>query len=108
MQDVLKVGLGGMVGASLRYALSFMFSAPFATLCCNLLGAFLLAYILTKYQRSLFFGTGVLGAFTTFSTFSAEVITLPLSYACSYVVITLIGGALASWSGIKLAGVVDD
>ena len=51
----LLVGVGGMLGATLRYAVSLVVVAPFATLLVNLLGAFILALILARTKRSLFF-----------------------------------------------------
>ena len=98
----LLVGVGGMLGATLRYAVSLIIVSPFATLLVNLLGAFILALILARTKRSLFFGTGVLGSFTTFSTFSYELTQLPLIWASGYVVVTLIGGVLCSAFGSQL------
>ncbi|HWW65431.1 MAG TPA: fluoride efflux transporter CrcB [Sphingomonadaceae bacterium] len=80
------VMLGGAVGAGLRYwvsriALTQMGAGfPYGTLIVNLLGGFLmglLAAILTRngpmHQPTfLLLGTGVLGGFTTFSSFSLE------------------------------------
>ena len=78
--------LGGAIGAGLRYWLSRVALVhlgpgfPYGTLIANLLGGLLmglLAALLTRDgpidQRAfLFFGTGILGGFTTFSSFSLE------------------------------------
>ncbi|HJH11684.1 MAG TPA: CrcB family protein [Metalysinibacillus jejuensis] len=98
----LLVGTGGMMGAVLRYGISFILLPPYATIVVNLLGAFLLALLLTRTKRSLFFGTGVLGSFTTFSTFSYEVTQLSYIGAISYIMTTLIGGLLAATLGQKV------
>lgn len=98
----LLVGVGGMIGATLRYAISLIVILPFATLLVNLLGAFVLAVILARTKRSLFFGTGVLGSFTTFSTFSYEVTQLPPLGAISYVMCTVIGGCIAAVLGQRV------
>ena len=81
----LLVGLGGFVGAILRYWISGWIQIgfvtfPFGTLGVNFLGSLLLALIMyTSQYRGLlgeeariFLSIGVLGAFTTMSTFSFE------------------------------------
>lgn len=78
----LLVGLGGAVGAMLRYAISlipFKGSFPLLTLMTNLIGALLIGLIAgtaVKKELSenmhLFLKTGLCGGFTTFSTFSLE------------------------------------
>lgn len=83
---ILLVGLGGAFGAIARYAISEWIpdGFPWSTLVVNLLGSFLLgtliAISLTNEQVSpevlLLVGTGALGAFTTMSTFSVDVIEL--------------------------------
>lgn len=84
---ILLVGIGGFVGAIFRYQISqwiHRFSKsdlPVATLFVNVLGSFLLG-LLTGLDLSevwiLLCGTGVLGAFTTFSTFKLEATQLHL------------------------------
>jgi CrcB protein len=84
--DILAViAAGGMVGASARYAVARAIPVhpghfPWATFWTNLAGSFLLGFLLvvllerfppTRYVRP-FLGTGVLGAFTTMSTFEVE------------------------------------
>lgn len=76
------VGLGGAVGAMLRYAVSLMpyrGTFPALTLVTNLLGALAIGVIAGMAARReapeglvLFLKTGVCGGFTTFSTFSLE------------------------------------
>ena len=84
--ELLAVGIGGAIGASLRYFLSqiIVYEAgfPLATCIANLIGCFLLSYLLSgKLLKSypkmkLALTTGLLGSFTTFSTFSNETISL--------------------------------
>ncbi|GAA5514288.1 putative fluoride ion transporter CrcB [Deinococcus carri] len=78
---------GGAVGAAARYGVTLLLTPlvartglPLAVLGINVLGSFLLGLTLARVGRGLWpeaarlaFGTGVLGAFTTFSTFSVEV-----------------------------------
>ena len=78
---LLLVGIGGFFGAIARYSISkhlnnkSTFFMPMGTLTVNLLGAFLLG-IITGAEADimivLLFGTGFMGAFTTFSTLKLE------------------------------------
>lgn len=103
----LAVGFGGMIGAVCRFSLSSLFPSetgfPFATLLANLIGCFLLSFLLNqsvikqKLSPKLFaaLGTGMIGSFTTFSTFMVETVTLYESntvLAFSYVGMSILGG----------------
>lgn len=75
--NVLLVGVGGMLGVALRYICT-MLCAEVALWVVNVSGSFLLGFLNQKLlQRSntqqwrLFLATGMLGSFTTFSSFSA-------------------------------------
>jgi len=91
MYNVLWVGLGGFVGAILRYAvsgyvqtLSGSIDFPYGTLSVNVLGCFfigLLSFIAEEKgvfspQVRMLILVGLLGSFTTFSTFSNETMEL--------------------------------
>lgn len=91
MRNLMIIGLGGFIGAILRYIVSGQvqkWSAsvdfPYGTLAVNLLGCLLIGMlarldeirgVLTPEMRFLIF-IGLLGAFTTYSTFSNEAINL--------------------------------
>lgn len=110
----LAVSAGGALGACLRYGVADRFGEhwhrlfPLSTLAINLTGSFILAFFLTaiapraiRWQRwRLFFAIGVLGAYTTFSTFSVEMAHLLRDHhwlvAAGYVVASLIGGMAAA------------
>jgi fluoride exporter len=122
---ILLVGVGGAAGTAARYATALGFEAagvtefPVATLAVNLLGAFLLGVLLEALARRgpdeggrlavrLLLGTGVMGGFTTYSTFALDALTELASgrvgEASAYVLLTLLGGALAAALGILVAG----
>ncbi|NCC42039.1 MAG: fluoride efflux transporter CrcB, partial [Clostridia bacterium] len=80
--NFLFVGLGGALGAMLRYAISlipYKGDFPILTLITNFLGAVMIGFIAgyaakknVPSQAVLFLKTGLCGGFTTFSTFSLE------------------------------------
>lgn len=89
MNSYLMVAVGGALGSILRYAVSLLFqsvgfkSYPYSTLSVNTIGCYLIGivwYIAETKQlpesSRLFLMTGVLGGFTTFSTFSMESVQL--------------------------------
>lgn len=89
MEKILYVGIGGFIGASLRYLISigstklFGNQFPYGTLIVNILGGILIGFImdvslntnLISSNLKLFLTTGILGGLTTFSTFSYETIS---------------------------------
>lgn len=89
MQKLLYVGIGGLIGASSRYLISlhaarvFGTEFPYGTLIVNILGGFLIGFImelslgtdLISPNFRLFLTTGLMGGLTTFSTFGYETIT---------------------------------
>ncbi|WP_417656582.1 fluoride efflux transporter CrcB [Pseudidiomarina aestuarii] len=87
--NFVYVAIGGAVGSMARYGVSLALANsslkafPLATLVVNIVGSFLLAivYLYAQHHSSqqtlwLLLGVGLLGAFTTFSTFSLEVVQL--------------------------------
>lgn len=91
MQNLLLIGLGGFMGALLRYSVSGLIqnlsksmSFPYGTLFVNLLGCLLIGAlsqvaeirgVISSEARSFIF-IGLLGAFTTFSTFGNDTVSL--------------------------------
>jgi fluoride exporter len=87
MSELLAVAAGGVIGAVARYLvyvavghLLGMGLAPYATLIVNVVGSFAMGVLVetmalvwsTSTEMRLFLATGVLGAFTTFSSFSLD------------------------------------
>lgn len=114
---MVAVGFGGMIGASLRYSLSLVLNGlgflPLGTLFVNLFGCFLLTFFsqrfiyLKQYSSVLFTGitVGCIGAFTTFSTITVEIVQLieqNFFFGITYVALTFFGGLLACYIGYLL------
>ena len=90
MKEFVVVFLGGGAGSALRYWLSgsvYRFvkpTFPYGTLVVNVSGCFLIGFLMAVFEERfvvqpllrVFLTLGVLGGFTTFSTFSFETIEL--------------------------------
>ncbi len=85
---LLAIGTGGFVGAVLRYLVSGWVQKlspslfPVGTLSVNVIGSFIIGFavlyfenVVAPHQKALVI-TGLLGALTTFSTFSLETVTM--------------------------------
>jgi len=121
LSSTLLVGAGGGLGALARYELSLSVGGavppafPTATLLINITGAFALGLIVTlvidfwpptRYVRP-FFAIGVLGGYTTFSTFTLEAVRLWQAHepgrASAYVVVSILLGLAAVYAGALTA-----
>lgn len=110
----LFVAIGGFCGAICRYYISSYINKkigyiPFGTLFVNIVGSFLLGYVIALEVKSefyLFFGVGLLGSFTTFSTFMLEISKFfenkQSSQAIIYLLLSIILGVVAAITGIIL------
>jgi CrcB protein len=121
MEKYLLIGLGAFLGANARYMMQTWTAArwgtsfPLGTLLINVIGSFALGFFLTAAtQRAaistnwrLFIAVGLLGGYTTFSSFTYETLALlqgdrwlaPMLYLGGNVVV----GLLAAFAGILLA-----
>lgn len=78
-QHLALVALGGGLGAMARFSLGFCLARPWATLSVNVLGCLaigVLAGLRLSESWLAFAAVGVLGGFTTFSTFGLDVVAL--------------------------------
>jgi fluoride exporter len=107
------IALAGAIGAVARYRIGLAIgvrSFPWATLVVNVVGTLLLAFVVAGPATSRWsptttaaVATGLLGAFTTFSTFGYETFTLLRTgregLAVAYVLLSLLGGLGAAALG---------
>jgi fluoride exporter len=119
MLQVLAICLGASVGALARWALGLWLSPggliPWGTLAANLIGGYLIGVCIATFEAMpqidtvwrLLLVTGFLGALTTFSTFSAEVVGLlqqgRYALACGSASLHLFGSLVLTVAGIKSA-----
>ncbi len=116
---VLQVALGGALGASARYGVGVAVvralgrhDFPLGVLTVNIIGSFLMGVFVTvAAQKGLthwapFLMTGVLGGFTTFSSFSLEAVTLyergAVGQASLYVALSVICSIAGLMAGLWL------
>ena len=116
----LWISLGAVLGANTRYWLGLWLAQqvsirfPLPTFLINVTGSFLLGllagYTQTRPNPSLtlLFGVGFCGSFTTFSTFSLEILALWRNgdggVALAYIGASLVFGFLGAWLGVRLGG----
>ena len=111
---LVVVGAGGALGALGRYGIEVAMpygrtDLPFATLLVNVVGCLLLGVLVAGWPHATwlrpFLGTGVLGGFTTFSTFALETDRLldrAPGVAVLYVALSLLLGLSAAAVGMRL------
>jgi len=85
---ILSVALGGSIGAVMRFSGSYYINKllgtafPYGTLGVNILGSFIIGFLALYFEQTIspntkaLLITGMLGALTTFSTFSLETVTM--------------------------------
>ena len=117
LMSFFAVGFGAFAGALLRWGFGialnpFLPALPLGTLAANLLGGFVIGAALGVFNQfqslppeiRLFVTTGFCGGLTTFSTFSAETVTLLLrqqyGWTAAIVSAHVIGSVLMTLAGI--------
>ena len=120
--DLAAVAVGGGAGSVARYLLTAAFPAgsgfPWAVFAVNVSGCFLLGLLMVyllevwpprRFLRPLL-AVGVLGGYTTFSTYAAGVMTLLTGHAPAladaYALSSILAALVAVWAGMKMARVV--
>jgi CrcB protein len=117
---VVLVALGGAIGSVARYGMQSLAAQvlgptfPWGTLMVNLTGSFLIALLMhvaltgtaISLELRIFLATGVMGGFTTYSSFNWETMSLAqegrLGAAALYLAFTLAGCVAAGLAGIAL------
>lgn len=117
---LIFVGAGGAIGSILRYAVTMAMVTrlgpgfPWHTLAINVVGSFLIGAVSAYIQGTTglspalgaFLTVGVLGGFTTFSTFSYDTLTLlgdgATGLAVAYCAGSVIVGVAAAIAGVSL------
>jgi fluoride exporter len=113
-RPVAAVAAGGAIGALLRWAVGLGIHGPLGTVLVNVVGCFaigvLLQVVTTRPTPPLlrpFLATGVLGGFTTFSTFAVDAQHLLLggeaAWGVAYLAGTLLAALAATWLGMRVA-----
>jgi CrcB protein len=116
---VLAVSFGGILGANTRYFVSLYVAErlgtafPYGTFLINVTGSLVIGFFLTLVTERfavdplwrLFFATGFLGAYTTFSTYTYEAAQLLRDGAYGPAFLYLFGSLLAGMLGV-FAGIV--
>ncbi len=113
----LAVGAGAAIGAWTRWGLGLMLNAtlpalPLGTLVANLVGGYFIGLFMGVFSMTstlspelrLFLMTGLLGGLTTFSTFSAEAVTLlsrgQYGWAATHVLVHVLGSLAMTGLGL--------
>ena len=110
-RNFLAVGLGGAIGAMLRYGMTllgsyFHWPANLSTLSVNVAGSFVMGLLVSCCDNGtwmLLATVGICGGFTTFSTFSMQSVTLlqdgKWGQAALYILGTLVICVVMAWLG---------
>ncbi|MCS4309130.1 CrcB protein [Rheinheimera pacifica] len=120
MLTYLAVAVGGAVGACLRFGINELMvnvlgkSFPFGTLLVNILGSFVLGWLFALFSSGVLavspwralIAIGLIGAFTTFSTFSLDTVLLIQQgdwlKAIANVLLNVLLCLTLAWLGLKL------
>lgn len=120
MLQTISIAAGGAVGALLRFWTSNGVHAllgrgfPYGTLSVNIIGSLAMGFLYVMFLERMTVEPevraalliGLLGAFTTFSTFSIETLNLieqaDYTKALINIVLSVVGCVIAAWIGLKI------
>lgn len=118
MKIILVVGFGSFIGGMARYLVTIFIqnkllsTFPYGTMAVNIMGCFLIGVVYSISERGnmaaewrMFLATGILGGFTTFSSFSNDTVGMlrDAQYwqAFTYVAFSVLVGLAATFGGIS-------
>ena len=127
LMQYMVIGLGGALGSMLRFGLGSLIDSnvqktgqifPWGTVIVNITGCFVIGFIFTisSSEGRIILGSltrnfiliGILGGYTTFSSFSLQTLTLALSgqrwEALANVLVSVVLCLVGCWLGAMLAG----
>ncbi|MBJ6363253.1 fluoride efflux transporter FluC [Paenibacillus sp. GCM10012307] len=118
MLELAVTAVGGAIGSLLRYGVGLWYAkrtprGDRATLTINLTGSFILGLLIGLGIQEkipllyLFAGTGILGGYTTYSTFMVQSVMMArereYSRLARYLLLTCAGGILLGWAGVIIS-----
>ena len=124
MNNVLLVGIGGFIGSAARYLLSGYVQQssqsifPYGTLAVNVIGCFVIGFLSQlaenrgafSSEARVFVLIGILGGFTTFSSFGNETLNLArdgeMLNAFANIGLNVLLGLLAVWLGRTVSNLI--
>ncbi len=124
MFKIFLVFIGGGIGSVSRYSLSGLVykiegsGFPYGTFAVNIIGSFLIGLFLTMSQDRflispqfrVFVAIGIIGGFTTFSTFSFETVELlkdgSFTLGLLNIAVTVLLGLTATWAGTLFGKII--
>ena len=121
LRDTFLVGVGGFLGASARYLVGVLVNRllpatfPYPTMLINVTGCLAIGFLAVLVEEQLrlgpntrlFWMIGILGGYTTFSTFGYETVLLMRAGSHAAALVNVAGsvvlGLLAVWAGATIA-----
>ncbi|MFA9516999.1 CrcB family protein [Halopenitus sp. H-Gu1] len=115
LEALALIGIGGFAGSNLRYFVGFLAPGIPGTLLVNVIGSFVLGFLLYEAiysgllaeQTQIVAGTGFLSSFTTYSTFALESLQASPLLLVGNILATYAFGFTGILAGRTLARIVD-
>ncbi len=117
---LIYIAIGGAIGSVLRYLMMVKTTAiigvnfPYGTMVVNIIGSLCMGLLIGYLSKTLphsmelraFLAIGVLGGFTTFSSFSLDIVTLiergQMAQAATYSIASVVVSVIALFAGLHM------